>query len=167
MRAEMRCMRTWLCCTFWAVSPLIMLRFEKFKNWLVARSKEQIFACRKYSRIRGYSRNSRKFPAREYFLLYSMLVPLRKDAFSSFLSVYIITTPVHRIKTLLSKFHFVIMEMNHTLNIWRISFIFLRLTVHLSMRNRFPMDEISMCVNYECVLVFFCLTVSLLPGKAK
>ncbi len=31
----------------------------------------EVFACRKILRISRYSRNSRNFPAREYFLLYS------------------------------------------------------------------------------------------------
>ncbi len=59
------------------ISLVLLLRFEKFKNWVKATEKQENFACMKFSRI---SRISRTFPAREYLLFYSMSNLKKKTA---------------------------------------------------------------------------------------
>ena len=53
-----------LCLSFWAVTPLIMVRFEKFKNWLTAEIGVSKFSCKSEWSKKGlcawYSRKMRE-----------------------------------------------------------------------------------------------------------
>ena len=74
---QVTCKFVWTCQLWLLITSLVINRFWfRKKLWKASDLyyKQVIFTSRKISRISRYSRNSRKFPARENLLFYSILI---------------------------------------------------------------------------------------------